>query len=125
MGSLIVKKTTTTLFCLHRLRANWPPFLQPGATSFAGAAEETSAKGKATLQMLVLSWQKEGSRSSRYQAQLGIVGGLWAGMCGWMVIRECFGPGLLCCALNGRGRDPFLIVLLLVSSVVVCVLMGL
>lgn len=115
------KQNKTILVCLYRLCADWPPFLQPGATSFAGAAEETSAKGKATLQMLVLSWQKEGSRSSRCQAQLGIVGGLWAGMCEWMVISECFGPGLLCCVLNGRGRDPFLIVLLLVSPVVVCV----
>lgn len=30
---------------MFRLRPNWPSFLQPGATSFAGPAEETSSEG--------------------------------------------------------------------------------
>lgn len=63
---------------------------------------------------------ERGQQILRMPGLWGIGGGLLAGLCEWMVISKCFGPGLWCCAMNGDGRDPFLIVPLLVA-VSVCV----
>lgn len=66
--------------------ADWPPFPHSGATSFAGAAEETSTTGMVTLRMLVLSWQKEGGRSYGCQACEGLLEVSWpACVNGWLL----------------------------------------